>query len=169
MCCDFAAGEPRQRLPALGTAAASHQGCRKRPALPGEGTDPLPAHPEVTRAEKGLQLGCPTLALCLSPPSGTAGGSGGGPVLHPEQGTRLAGAGSQTARSREGFYQNSEVGAVTSRSSFLWERKGRQGCVNKPPLPQAAPCEGRGWPRWGSPVWVPPAGVEQIHFPEEFS
>lgn len=166
LCCGGAEAAGYQRWeqqlhPIRDAGSARH--CRER------GTDPLPAHPEVTRAEKGLQLSCPTLALCLSPPSGTAGGSGGGPVLHPEQGTRLAGAGSQTARSREGFYQNSEVGAVTSQSSFLWERKGRQGCVNKPPLPQAAPCEGRGWPRWGSPVWVPPAGVEQIHFPEEFS
>ena len=60
----------------------------------GGGTDPLTAHPEVTRAKKGLQPGCPTAAalLCASPqthlPPGPlwAGDSGGAPALHPTAG-----------------------------------------------------------------------------------
>lgn len=160
-------GSRGSRLPALGKAAASHQGCRKSPAERLErGTDPLPAHPEVMRTKKGLQLGCPTLALC---PSGTAlGGDGGVPLsCAPCRGDAWQAPVPSLHGPKGVLYQNSEVGAVTSRGSFLWERKGRQGCVNK--LPQVAPHEGRGRPRWWSPSLVPPAGVEEIHFSEEFS
>lgn len=92
LCCR---GAEAARLLALGKAAASHQGCREHPAeRPGRGTDPLAAHPEVTRAKKGLELGYPTAAVlpCASPqihfPPGPlqAGDSGGAPVLHPRAG-----------------------------------------------------------------------------------
>lgn len=161
LCCGGSRGS---RLPALGKAAASHQGCGERPE---RGTDPLPAHPEVTRAKKGVQLGCPILVFCSSPRSGL--GAAGVPLsCTPCRGDAWQAPVPRLRGPKGVVYQNSEVGAVTSRSSFLWERKGTQCCVNKPSLPQVAPSEGRGWTRWESPILVPPAGVEEIHFLRNF-
>lgn len=164
LCCR---GAEAARLPALGKAAASHQGCREHPAeRPAWGTDPLAAHPEVTRAKKGLELGYPTATAlpCASPqirfPPGPlqAGDSRGAPALHPMEGGHAWRAPVPRQHGPGGnVYQNSEVGAITSWSSFLWERKGARRCVNKQPLPQVAPHEGRGRLDWGSPISVPPS------------
>lgn len=140
LCCR---GAEAARLPALGKAAASHQGCRERPAeRPRQGTDPLAAHPEVTRAKKGLELGYPTAAAlpCVSPqtrfPPGPlhTGDSRGAPALHPLEGGHAWRAPVPRQRGPGGnVYQNSEVGAIISWSSFLWDRKGiRAVSINSP-------------------------------------
>lgn len=121
-----------------------------------EGTDPLAAHPEVTRAKKGLQPGCPTTTVlpCAFPqfhlppeplqpgfpcPAPSRGGT---PSRRQFPDSTVPGG---------DVCPNSEVGAIASRSSFLWERKGARCCVNKQPLPRAAPRKGRGQLGWGTP------------------
>lgn len=59
-------------------------------------------------------------------------------------------------------YQNRGVRAVPSPSTFLWERAGAGSCVNKQPLPQAAPLRGGGREGQGGQLGVWSWGGESL-------
>lgn len=139
---------------------------------PGEGDRPTASPPGGDEGQEGDAAGLSHPRFVLLPSLGDRSGlvAAGVPLSRtPCRGDAWQAPVPRQRGPKGGVYQNSEVGAVTSRSSFLWERKGTQCCVNKPSLPQVAPREGRGWTRWESPILVPPAAVEEIHFSEEFS
>lgn len=171
MCCDFAAGEQRQpgyqcwekQLPPIRDAAST------RPSTRRGTTDRLAAHPEVTRAKKRLQPGCPTATAlpCASPqihlPLGPlqAGDSGVAPALHPAAGGTPGGlrfpgstvpGGTSTKTARSG---PSPPGAVSSgRGRELSAVSINSSCPKRPCARGAA-----GWA--GGARVVPPAGMEE--------
>lgn len=149
MCCDFAAGEPRQpgyrcwekQLPPIRDAGITRGG----------GDRPTCSPPSGDKGQEGAATRLSRHHRApISPPSRTPPARVSLPCTQQGEG-RPAGASSQTARSRGDICPNSEVGAIASGSSFLWERKGARRCVNKQPLPQAAPREGRGRLGCGTP------------------
>lgn len=173
MCCDFAAGEPRQPATSAGKSSCIPSGMQEAPGrVPGEGDRPTPSPPGGDEGQEGAAAGLSHPRLVPLPSLWDRSGLVTARVplsCTPSRGDAWQAPVPRQRGPKGDVYQNSEVGAVTSRSSFLWERKGTQCCVNKPPLPQAAPREGRGRPGWGSPILVPPARMEEIHFSEELS
>lgn len=138
---------------------------------PGEGDRPTPSPPGGDEGQEGAAAGLSHPRLVPLPsPWDRSGLVTAGVALSctPCRGNAWQAPVPRQRGPKGAVYKNSEVGAVTSRGSFLWERKGTQRCVNKPPLPQMAPREGRDSHAGGAPFWCLQLGWRRFTFLRNF-